>query len=64
MVFDEKHLKETDYLTETLKTEHGCKERIASEILYQLESVGLCRAVYHRLFNVLLDKALDDNDEE
>lgn len=48
-----KHLRETDYLTETLKTERNAQIEIFEQMLHSLEQQGKCRYVYHRLAFVL-----------
>ena len=50
---DRKLLADTDYLTETLKTEKHTQIEIFEQMLYRLEKDGKCRYVYHRLGRVL-----------
>lgn len=58
MVFDKRTLIETDYLTETLQTEENARKEIFEQMLIQLESIGACRTVYHRLAMVLFNDNL------
>lgn len=46
----------TDYLTETLQTEPATQVEIFDQMLTELEAIGKCRAVYHRLAWVLFVK--------
>lgn len=60
MEFDDKHMKETDYLTETLRTEESARLEIFAQMLRTLEKHGECRAVYHRLAYVLFGNSLGE----
>lgn len=60
MYLSEQTLKETDYLTETLREDLTARKEIFAQMLHQLELQGECRAVYHRLAYVLLGDNLGE----